>query len=164
MLRHEVTKNFFGWIAYTLSRSEERTAGSGEPYVLHSYDETHILTAVGSYRLPFGFEVGARFRYVTGRTKSPLQHTYDILLSDANEFVRTLGPPRSARIKDFHQLDSRIDKAFTFDKWTLGVFLDIQNVYNQSNVEGTIYDYRKRQEYVIPGLPILPVLGVKASF
>jgi TonB family protein len=164
MLRHEVTKNFFGWIAYTLSRAEERTAGSDQGYVVGSFDETHILTAVASYRLPFGFEVGARFRYVTGRPKSLLNHTADLFRGDDNSFVGEFGDRRAGRVKDFHQLDLRIDKAFVFDKWTLGVFLDIQNVYNQKNVEGSFFDYRSRQEYDVPGIPFLPVLGVKGSF
>ena len=61
-------------------------------------------------------------------------------------------------------LDLRIDKAFTFDKFTFSVFLDVQNVYNQKNVEGTIFDYRFREEFQIAGIPFLPVFGVKGSF
>jgi TonB family protein len=164
MLRHEVTRNFFGWLAYTLSRSEERTAGTTDSYVLNTYDETHILTAVASYKLPFGFDIGARFRYVTGRPKSPLNHSADLYRSDANNFAGTFGDRRSIRVKDFNQLDVRIDKAFTFDKWTLGLFLDIQNIYNAKNVEGAFFDYRFREEFLVPGIPFLPVLGAKASF
>ena len=140
------------------------TSGSDQGYILGSYDETHILTVVGSYRLPFGFELGARFRYVTGRPKSLLQHTEDLFRADANEYTGQFGPPRAGRVKDFNQLDLRIDKAFVFEKWTLGVFLDIQNVYNAKNVEGSFFDYRSRQEFDVSGIPFLPVLGVKGSF
>lgn len=164
LLRHEVTKNFFGWVAYTLSRSEERRAGTTNDYRLTTFDQTHILTLVGSYRLPYGFEIGARFRYVTGRPKSPLVHEYDIWQADSNNFSGRFGQSRSARIKDFNQLDVRIDKYFVFQKWTLDLYLDIQNIYNQKNVEASFYDYRFREEFEVPGIPILPVLGVKASF
>ncbi|HYX91716.1 MAG TPA: TonB family protein [Myxococcaceae bacterium] len=163
LLRHEVTRQFFGWVAYTLNRSEARRAGE-DPYVLTPFDQTHILTAVGSYRLPGGFEVGARFRYVTGSPTTPLQHRYDIYNADSNRFAPTRGAPYSARERPFHQLDVRVDKSFLFESWTLGAYLDVQNVYNASNVEARFSDYRFRTEYEVPGIPILPVLGVKGSF
>ena len=163
LARHEVTKNFFGWIAYTLSRSEERRAGSDQDYNLTSFDQTHILTAIASYRLPWGFEVGARFRYVTGRPTSPLVHTADFQRLDANRYSNTFGMFRSARVTDFHQLDIRIDKYFVFEKWTLNVYLDVQNVYNRMNTEATIYEYRGRFGVDVPGIPILPILGVRAQ-
>lgn len=170
LLRHEVTKNFFGWVAYTFSRSEDGKNG-GDTY-LNANDQTHNLIVVGSYRIPLfcsrevacgGWEFGGRFRLVSGNPITPLQHQFDLYRSDANNFAAMRGDFRSARRSTFHQLDLRIDKSFVFDKWTLGVYLDVQNVYNARNVEGTITDYRFRQEYDIPGIPILPILGVKAS-
>jgi TonB family protein len=164
LARHEVSQYFFGWVAYTLSRSEEYRAGRDTEYRVTQFDQTHILTAVASVKLPYGFELGARFRYVTGQPKSPLIHTYDVYQADANSYSATFGPSRSARSRDFNQLDVRLDKYFVFDRWTLDVYLDIQNVYWAKNVEATFYDYRFRQEFEVPGIPILPVLGVKASF
>lgn len=163
LLRHEVTKNFFGWIAYTLNRSEARREGE-DTYHLTTYDETHILTVVGSYRLPLGFEVGARFRYVTGRPQTPLIHPYDLYQVDGNSYTAQRGETLSARLPPFHQLDLRLDKYFVFQNWTLDVYIDIQNVYNAQNTEATLFDYRFREEIPVPGIPFLPVLGVKGSF
>ncbi|WP_245919507.1 TonB family protein [Melittangium boletus] len=163
LLRHAVTRNFFGWLAYTLNRSEQRRAG-GDPYRLTTYDQTHILTAVASYRLPYGLELGARMRYVTGRPTTPLQHTFDRYDSDRNRYYGTYGPTDSTRFKPFHQLDVRLDKNWLFERWTLTAYIDVQNVYNASNVEATFYDYRYREMFEVPGIPILPVIGVKGSF
>ncbi len=163
LARHEVTKHFFGWIAYTFSRSEERRVGGGD-YRVSSFDQTHILTTIASVRLPAGFEVGARFRYVTGRPRTPLAHQYDLYSADSNRFTGMFGEARSGRARDFHQLDLRVDKYFQFDSWTLNLFLDVQNVYNQMNVETYFFDYRLRTEFEVPGIPILPILGAKASF
>ena len=164
MLRHEVSKNFFGWIAYTFNRSEERRAGSSNGgYTTSNFDQTHILTAVASYKLPWGFELGARFRYVTGRPKTNLLHAFDIYQADSNSYSGQFGPYNASRIKDFHQLDIRLDKNFVFQSWTLAIYLDVQNVYNQKNVEASFFDYRRRQEFDVPGIPILPVLGIKVS-
>lgn len=163
LLRHDVTKEFFGWIAYTLNRSEERP-NVGRDYRLTGNDQTHILTAVGSYRLPWGFELGARFRYVTGRPTTPLLDAADIYSVDNDNYYATIGEPLSARFRDFQQLDLRLDKSFLFKSWTLTAYLDVQNVYNAKNVEATFYDYRFRQQVEVPGIPVLPILGVKGSF
>ncbi len=164
LARHEVTKNFFGWIAYTLNRSEERRAKTNNPYAITSFDQTHIVTAIASYRLPYGFEIGARFRYVTGQPKTPLNYQGDIYASDSNRFFGTFGAVRSARSKDFHQLDIRLDHNWAFDRWTLNTFIDVQNVYYRENTEATFFDYRFRQEFAVSGIPILPVIGMKGSF
>jgi len=170
LLRHEVTKNFFGWLAYTWSRTEN--GSNGTDVFLSANDQTHNLIIIGSFRIPLfcsrevacgGWEVGGRFRLVSGNPISPLMHERDLYRSDANNFASMRGMFGTARRPTFHQLDFRIDKSFVFDRWTLGVYLDVQNIYNQQNIEGTIVDYRSRQEYPVPGIPILPILGVKAS-
>jgi TonB family protein len=164
LLRHAVTRDFFGWLAYTLNRSEVRRAGGDGVYTLAGFDQTHILTAVASYRLPHGFEVGARMRYVTGRPTTQLLHPYDRYSVDRNRFSGTFGDANAIRFQPFHQLDVRVEKSFLFDRWTLSAYVDVQNVYNASNVEATFYDYRYRDVFEVPGIPVLPVLGVKGSF
>jgi hypothetical protein len=171
LLRHEVSKYFFGWIAYTFSRSEDSRNGA-DGYWLNTYDQTHNLIIVGSFRIPLfcsrevacgGWEIGGRFRYVTGRPTSPLVHPYDLYRNDDNSFATQRGDFRSARFRAFNQLDIRIDKNFVFDKWTFGLYLDVQNVYNAKNVEGVFTDYRGRQEFDVPGIPFLPIFGIRGS-
>ncbi len=160
LLRHEITQRFFGWLAYTLSRSEERLRG--QAYHLGSYDEPHILTVVAQYKLGNGWELGGRFRLVSGRPTTPVSgSTFD---ADSGGYQAVNGEATSQRLATFNQLDLRVDKGFLFDRWKLGVYLDVQNVYWAKNPEGYQWDYRYRQEVQIPGLPILPTLGVKGTF
>src|SRR5262249_36846304 len=49
LLRKELTDRLFGWISYTLSRSE-RQDHRGQPWRLAQYDQTHNITAVISYK------------------------------------------------------------------------------------------------------------------
>lgn len=163
LLRHDVSKYFFGWIAYTLSRSESRVAGTTEGYVLNDYDQTHNLTVVGSVKLPRNWEIGVRFRYVTGNPTSPLIYNGDLYAADRDTYVATYGPRRSARVPDFHQLDLRVEKTWPFGKWSLAVYLDIQNVYFRENVEFATIDLRARAPVYATGIPILPFLGVRAT-
>jgi hypothetical protein len=51
-----------------------------------------------------------------------------------------------------------------YQSWMLNLYLDLQNVYNRSNPEGLTYSYDYRESEVQQGLPILPILGLRADF
>ena len=160
-IHHDLTSRFFAWLSYTFSRSEYVSA-QNQGWGLDAYDETHILTAVASYRIGWGFTAGARFRLVSGTPTTPITgSTYD---SDQDAYIPIYGAYDSTRLPLFKQLDVRIDKDFSFDTWRLGLYLDIWNVTDAQNEEGTIYDYRYRTFVIIPGYPILPMLGVKGEY
>ncbi|MHB1846464.1 MAG: TonB family protein [Deltaproteobacteria bacterium] len=160
-LHHDFTTRFFGWLSYTLSRSEF-DGGTNQPWGLSDYDETHILAAVASYNLGAGFTLGARFRLVTGLpTTAVFDATYD---SDQDQYIPIYGPANGARLPTFRQLDVRLDKEFTFEAWKLDVYLDCWNATNAQNEEGIIYDYRYRTSTIIPSYPILPMLGLRGEY
>ena len=71
LLRHELTKGFFGWASYSLIRSERRDHPD-TPWRLFDFDQTHVATVVASYELGLGFEVGARVRYSSGFPRTPV--------------------------------------------------------------------------------------------
>ena len=70
LLKWKPDQRFFGWISYTLSRST-RDDGPGTPQTTFQYDQTHIFVALGSYRLGRGWEIGGRFRLVSGNPYTP---------------------------------------------------------------------------------------------
>ncbi|HET9932702.1 MAG TPA: TonB-dependent receptor, partial [Polyangiaceae bacterium] len=130
MLRYEADERFFGWLSYTLSRSE-RTWVPGEPSHLFYLDQTHILTALGSYTLGRGWEIGMRFRYVSGNLYTPCPR--GIYSSNDTGYLCVSGPLFSERLPPFHQLDIRVDKKFKFKEWALSAYLDLINAYNRKN-------------------------------
>src|SRR6185369_10736410 len=70
LIKYKPDDRFFGWLAYTLSRSI-RSDGLGQPERLVQFDQTHILTVLGSYRLGNGWEFGARFPLISGNLITP---------------------------------------------------------------------------------------------
>jgi TonB family protein len=163
LLRHEVTKGFFGWVSYTISKSERRDHPEMDPdHRPFQFDQTHILTLVGSWKLPWRLEVGGRFRYVTGNPDTPIVGSiYD---ADADVYFPIPGESGSERLSAYHQLDLRVDRRWVFDSWMLTAYLDIQNVYNRLNPEGYFYSYDFRDRAEVTGLPIIPSIGVKGEF
>ncbi|QSQ20423.1 TonB-dependent receptor [Pyxidicoccus parkwayensis] len=161
LVRRSLTDRLFGWISYTLSRSERRDA-PGAAWRLFDNDQTHVLTAIASYKLPRGWEVGARLRFASGNPTTPVTGA---VRDDVNDiFVPLFAAVNSARLPSFNQLDIRVDKNFVFDKWTLDVYLDLTNAYNNPAVEGVAYNFNYSESAYFKGLPILPILGAKGSF
>ncbi len=154
------TDDFFGWIAYTLSRSERRDHPM-DAERLFDYDQTHNLVLVASYKLG-KWQLGGRFQYATGSPYTPV--TGSTFMSDANEYQPTYGAINSERNPANHQLDLRVDRFFQFDSWKLAAYLDVANVYMNAPVvdRDYSYDYSEREETT--GIPILPSIGVRGEF
>ncbi|MCB9555646.1 MAG: TonB-dependent receptor [Deltaproteobacteria bacterium] len=161
LLKHEVTKRFYGWLSYTLSRSVLRRESGGD-LVRFVFDQTHLLTLVGSYRLGGGWELGLRFRLTSGRPDTPI--TAGFFDNDSGRYGPIFGEERSVDRPLFHQLDLRVEKTWFFDLWRLAIYLDVQNVYNAKNPEALLYDYRFRESGPLRGLPFLPTFGIKGAF
>ncbi len=164
LIKYKPDKHFFGWLAYTLSRSI-RQNGPDEPQYLFHYDQTHNLTVLGSYRLGRGWEFGARFRIISGSLVTPVLPGLPALYAaDAGAYTPLQGKTDSERLPLFHQLDLRVDKRWQFKNWRFSAYLDVQNVYNNAAVEDISYNYNFSQHTYQTGLPILPSIGIRGEF
>jgi len=180
MLRHDQGGRFFGWISYSLSRSERRAPnafaeglkGNSEwnpdAWVLSQNDQTHNLQFLGSWRLPRNWETGFRLRYVTGNPTTPLKSFTENKFeynSDYMEYSDILGEPFSDRVGPFIQLDIRVDKKFVMKNWMLSTYLDFKNVnyffYNSPEYYEYNYDKSKREAI---GAIFIPSFGITAEF
>ena len=149
----------FAYLGYTLSKSERRDLdGEWRPF---DQDQTHILAVAAGHELGAGWNVGARFRLVTGNPSTPVVGSvYD---ARTGVYVPSYGAVNSERDPTFHQLDVRVEKKFRVGSGSIAVYLDLQNAYNSTNQEGVRYSYDYRQKEPLSGLPILPNLGVRGE-
>ena len=133
ILKHEFTERFFGWIAYTLSKSEQTVYAVNAPmqgapdgtimdkavqpkWFPTDYDQRNNLIAVASYQLR-NWRFGLRFRLVTGAPETPAYE--GVFDADQGAYVCRAGPTNSARKPTFNQLDFRVDRTWTFKVWQL---------------------------------------------
>jgi TonB family protein len=161
-LKREISERVYGWVSYTFSISKQ--ARSDEPGEVSpgAFDQMHNLNAVVSWKPGGGWELGARLRATSGRPDTPvIGSTYD---ADSGEYLPVNGKFRSVRTKFYQQVDVRAERTWLFKTWSLGVYLDIQNVYNHENVEATQYDYRYEDSVPITGIPILPTIGIRGQW
>ena len=102
LLRHKMSQRFFGWIAYTLQRSE-RKDGPDEPWRPFDSDQTHNLILIGQYKLTPKWSIGLRWRFVSGNPETPV--TGAVYEADDNVYVPIFGETNSGRQPNFTQLD-----------------------------------------------------------
>jgi TonB family protein len=160
LLRQELWKGLFGWITYSVSRSE-RLDHPGERWRLFDYDQTHTLTAIASYDFR-GWTFGARLRYSTGFPRSPVVGAYYDPRGD--QYQPIFGTKNATRLPDFMQLDVRVDRTFTFRRLTLNVYLDAQNITARANAEEAVYNFDYSKRGYITGLPILATVGLRVQW
>ena len=162
LLKHDQSERFFGWISYTLMRSERKDE-PGDDFRLFDLDQTHIFTILGQYRLTSDWSVGGRWRYVTGNPQTPLgDPVYDATFGFYDP--RAVGGTNSDRLPAFHQLDVRGERRWTFDTWRLVAYLELQNAYNRQNPETLQYNYDYSEHTFVTGLPIIPSFGIRGEF
>ncbi|MBX3204301.1 MAG: TonB family protein [Labilithrix sp.] len=159
LVRMKPRGRFFGFVSYTLMRSERRD--EDQPWRLFDRDQPHILGATGVYRLGRGWEIGASVRYTSGTPYTPVtSSTYD---ASGDVYSPRVGRPMSARNPPFSRLDLRVQKTWTFARWSLAAYLDVQNALNSPNREGFFFSYDYRERQGARGLPILPILGLRGE-
>ena len=118
-------------VSYTLVRSVAQDKYGN--YIPTAWDNHHILNITALASLRKNWDIGIKWRYVGGAPYTPYDLTHSSLIQawnvqgqgylDYNEY-------NSSRLTAFHQLDLRVDKEYYFKKWSLNVYLDVQNLYN----------------------------------
>jgi TonB family protein len=161
LLRQELLRGFFGWITYSLTRSERRDHPDTN-WRLFDFDQTQALGLVASYQLGHGWTFGSRFRYTTGFPRTPVVGTYTDVAN--GQTAPLFGAQNSIRIPAFYQLDARVERSIVYRRVKINVFLDVQNVTDRQNPEEIIYTSDFSRRAYITGFPTLAVVGARLEF
>ena len=132
---------FKGWLAYTLSKSEQQTEGltDTEPGINNGdwyntpYDKTHDISFNGSYELSQKWKFGANFVFQTGQpTNYPTgQFEYLGLVVPVYDAARN-----SERLPAYHRIDisaTLTPRKSKDKKWKSEWVFSIYNLYNRKN-------------------------------
>ena len=161
LVRREISERVFGWVSYTFGRSVRRSSDRSRTTPT-AFDQPHNLNAVLSWKPGGGWELGGRLRLSSGRPDTPyIGATFD---ADDGDYRPVSGGFRTVRRELFHQVDVRVEKMWLFELWSLGLYLDVQNLFNVANIEAIQWDYRYRESAPVTGVPILPTIGVRGQW
>lgn len=172
-------------VTYTYYYSQYRKLDSKwQPtgdYIASNWDYRHLFNIMLSRSFKRGWDVGMRWRFAGGAPSTP----YDVVKSSQVDVWQSNRRPvlnyslvNSQRLPSFHQLDLRVDKSWYFKKWTLSLYVDIQNLYNyraygreilmpQTDLNGNyIRDPKNPNQYLMEsfaneiGGTIIPTFGI----
>jgi outer membrane receptor for ferrienterochelin and colicin len=173
---------FKGVLTYTYVRSE--FTDNKSKYVPSAWDNRHLLTVTATRSLKQNWDLGFKWRFIGGSPYTPWDETKSSLKSawdaqgrgylDYSQF-------NQRRLGAFQQLDLRIDKAYYYKKWSLMLYLDVQNAYNfkadlppnlvqQTAANGVpMTDPKDSSRYLLKTLAsssgtILPTIGIMIEF
>lgn len=165
----------------TLYKSEYRSSSEAE-YLPSSWDNGFILNLSAVYDLPKYWSIGAKVSAIGGAPYTPYDENRSSLKTSWDAGGRPV-PDYSrynqGRLKPYYQIDLRVDKDFYFRKWTLGFYIDLQNVTFSKIRQQDAYlstgeivnpdDLPQNQRYALEVLElwsgtIVPTLGITVEF
>ncbi len=134
LVRQKSPKGYSYILAYTWSQAEFTDIEGS--YVPSAWDSEHLLTFTFNKSFNKNWDFGLKWRFAGGLPYTPYDFEKSRNVQAWN--VRGREYPDYSRFNEkrlpaFHQLDLRVDKSWMFPGFSLGVYLDIQNVYNKQN-------------------------------
>lgn len=182
MAQRRSSTGLYGILALTFVKSEFTSGGA--TYIPSSWDNRIFTTLTTGKKWNRNWETGLKWRYVTGRPFTPWDVATSSLKSNwdaTGQGILDYSKLNTLRVPDFHQLDIRVDKSWFFSKWSLNLYLDIENLYNFKSKEPDILfvrtgadgrpledplDPSRYQTYFIKdeGGNVLPTLGIIIDF
>jgi outer membrane receptor protein involved in Fe transport len=170
--QQKLTNNFYGIFAYTFFYSEF-TGFDRNRYLPSVWDSRHLISFTGGYKLKKNWEVSARYRFAGNTPFVPTDQA--ATLANYPEVVLDYNRLGEEDLDIFSQLDIRIDKKWNFEKLSLNVFVEAQNILGQDipqtpqfgltrDMSGMIAQPRSLQEIEQDTGQIIPSLGIVIDF
>lgn len=179
--RIRLRKDFSMIFTYTFVKSEFKD--KNDQIIPSSWDFRNIIVLTAIKNFKRNWSAGIKWRFDGGLPYTP----YDLEISSLVPAWDAVGRPyldfdrlNQLRFKPYHQLDLRIDKRYFFDRWSLMLYIDIQNAYNykaeqQNNVvrerdeQGNFLLLDNGTRYSLRQIPntsgtVLPTIGIMIEF
>lgn len=143
--QQKLTRSSYFTISYTFFKSE--FTGVDNVFRPSSWDNRNLVSAIFGHKLKRNWELGLKFRYAGGSPYTP----FDLDASRQNyltlgEGVLDYNQVNSQRLGAFRQFDFRVDKKWNFNKFSLNVFIDIQNITNFSETGVLSYTFQRNTD------------------
>ncbi|SOE21926.1 Outer membrane receptor proteins, mostly Fe transport [Spirosomataceae bacterium TFI 002] len=140
--QQKLSKNIFGVLSYTLFKSE--FSGLDGVFIPSAWDTRHIVSAQLGRKFKKGWEMGLKWLYQGGAPLTPFdleasQRNYGVLGVGTLDYDRL----NSEKLPSFSRFDFRLDKKWNYKKWTLDVYMDVQNAFVQSNPAFPQYTFQR---------------------
>lgn len=127
--QQKLSNNFYSILSYTYFFSEF-TGFDTSVYIPSVWDSRHLVSFVGGYKLKKNWEISSRYRFA-GRTPFVPKDLTQTLITYP-EVVLDYSRLGEEKLETFSQLDIRVDKKWNYQKWSLNIFFEVQNILAQN--------------------------------
>jgi len=144
-VQQKLLKKLFYVISYTYVRSNY--SGKDGKLIASSWDNVHLLSSTMGYKFGKNWQLGLKYRFAGGTPYTPFnlatsQQNYPLIGTGVLNFTQL----NSIRLKDFQQLDFRLDKNINYKKTSLNLFIDFQNVLMISQQSAPYYTFKRKAD------------------
>ncbi|NUQ24800.1 MAG: TonB-dependent receptor [Saprospiraceae bacterium] len=128
LFQQRLYKGYYGILSYTLGWSEFEDKNG--KYIPSSWDARHIVNVVFGKKFKRDWEVGINWRFQSGLPATPFSDASSLVLNwDVNGGgIRNFNRLNTLRSDAGNAIDLRVDKRWYFNKWSLNLYLDIENI------------------------------------
>ena len=127
--QQKLLNNFYSIFSYTYFFSEF-TGFETDIYTPSVWDSRHLISFVGGYKLKKNWEISSRYRFAGQTPYVPTN--LDATLASYPEIILDYTRLGEEKLATFSQLDIRVDKKWNYNKYSLNIFFEVQNVLGQS--------------------------------
>ena len=145
-------KGFYGIGALTLVRSEfegnvyDVQGNSSIELIPSSWDNKVVVSITAGKKFGKNWEFGAQYQFAGGTPFTPLDLDATATITNWDNIGRGIldyNQLNTNRLEGFNNLNVRIDKKWYFDKFSLDVYLDVQNLLGTSIEGPAVVDTQK---------------------
>jgi hypothetical protein len=160
VLERRAVSGLNGWVSYAWSDSRLEDSARGESFPA-DYDQRHTVNAYVGFRWGGKTNFSARYRF---GSNFPMT---GYIGEDPNGYVLT-SQRNGLRLPEYARLDLRADRAFTYRRSRLTLFIEVVNATNRDNYRyespGINFTTRRVFGPLESLFPLLPVAGVLVEF
>ncbi|WP_235295663.1 TonB-dependent receptor [Portibacter marinus] len=156
LYQQRLYKGFYGIASYTFGYS--KFENKDEELVASSWDARNIFNLAIGRRFAKNWEAGINWRFQSGLPTTPFDPNSNLVTSwNVNgRGIRDFDRLNTARANAFSAIDVRVDKKFYFKRFTLDVYMDLQNITaNKTSNFELLLDRPLNQDGLPEGDPVI---------
>lgn len=144
-VQQKLLKKIFYVLSYTYVRSSY--SGINNKLIASSWDNQHLLSGTMGYKFGKNWQLGLKYRFAGGTPYTPFdlaasQRSFALLNTGILDYTNI----NSLRLRNFNQLDLRLDKNISFRKTSLNIFLDFQNILMSVQYGAPYYTFKRNDD------------------
>lgn len=144
-MQQKLVKNIFYVLSYTYVRS--LFSGIDGELIPSAWDSQHLLSSTFGWNFGKGWKLGLKYRFAGGTPYTPfdLDASQQVYAFTGNG-VLDYNAVNSVRLRNFNQLDFRLDKIINLEKVSFDCYIDLQNVTAFKQESPPYYTFKRNED------------------